>query len=180
MHGIFCPHCIWHGHRLEKLRLCSAPLLLCTVELLMQFILFHVLYDHVRFSCRIFISLLPQPKSSQTLLACLVFLPPTFPFSVTPHGGVRLFMWLLHAIHAWLPTLNMAGALLVHSADTDATIHPVACNLKGDLHASMLLCTGFYPLKSSSSSVTLLIKKLDANCFRHACRQTYSMGSIIC
>lgn len=63
----------------KKTHLRSVPLFFCAVELLVQFILFRVLYDHVRFSCRIFISLLPQPWSSPAPLACLLFLPPTFP-----------------------------------------------------------------------------------------------------
>lgn len=100
---------IRYGHRLGRLHLSSCSLLFCAAERLTQFILFRVVYDHVRFSCRIFISLLPQPQPTPTLLACLMFLPPTFLLSVTPHGGVRLFMWLLHAIHAWLPAHNVAG-----------------------------------------------------------------------
>lgn len=150
----------------------------CAVEFLMQFILFRVLYDHVRFSCRIFISVLPQPRSSPTPVACLTFRTPTLLLSVTPHGGVRLFMWLLHAIHAWLPALNVVGPCYY----TDVTMRPVACNLKGDLHASLLAffppSMVFYPLKSRSSTVTLL-KKSDENCFWHACRHSYSIGIIM-
>jgi hypothetical protein len=62
------------------------------------------------------------------LFVCCFFRSPSC--AVPPHGGARLFMWLLHAIHAWVPACNV---LLLHRTNTATTKLPVACNLKGDL-----------------------------------------------
>jgi hypothetical protein len=87
----------------------------------------------VGFPCRIFISR-HRRHHQRCLLVCCFFHPPTY--AVPPQGGARLFIWLLHAIHAWLPAHNV---LLLPWTNTATTKRPVACNLRGDLHASLLL-----------------------------------------